>query len=165
MIETKVPKENFSRLAMLLNAISAKVYVHLIVDCTSLVKIIIINEALTVAPESESAIFSKIIPVINEFSIVFPATAAAVLIATAITTTRRFHSLALLSTPPVPPPLTIAPPFPLLLWPAVVLLLPLLFPYFCSQLWSPYPSSSTTDTILFLFYFIASLAYPHTRTH
>jgi len=56
-------------------------YRHLVVDYTSPVKIVIINEVSTVAFESESIISSEITPVIKEFSIVSPVTAAAILAA------------------------------------------------------------------------------------
>ena len=118
-------------------------YGHLAVDYTSPVKIVIINEVSTVALESESIISSEITPVIKEFSIVSPVTAAAILAAAVTTATRLFPYRALLPTPPFSPPLAAVLFFSLLSLPTLVT-----------------SSFSTADTGHFLFCFAASLVFP-----
>jgi len=89
-------------------------YGHIAVDCTTHVKIALINGVFIITPESESAISSKITPVIKEFSVVPPTTTVVVPAVTAITNAHSFSSLALLLTPLFPPSLVAPFFFPLI---------------------------------------------------
>ena len=85
---------------------------YIVVDCTTPVKIAFVTGVPTVASESEGTISSEITYVIKEFS-VLPAITATVPAVAFITNTRSSPFLTLLSTPPFPPPLTVAPFFSL----------------------------------------------------
>ena len=84
---------------------------HIAVDCTSPVKIAIINGVSIVALDFESIISPGITPVIKKFSIAFPATAVVVSATAATTIARLFSFLALLPTLPSPPSLVTAPSY------------------------------------------------------
>ena len=86
-------------------------YGHIAVDCTSPVKVAIINGVLIVSLKSESTISPGITPMIKEFSIASPAIVVVVPAIAATTITSLFPSLALLSTLPSLSPLTAAPSY------------------------------------------------------
>ena len=85
---------------------------YIAIDCTTPVKIALVNGVPTVASEYEGTISSEITHVIKEFS-VLPAITATIPAVAFITNARSSPSLTLLSTPPFPPPLTVAPFFSL----------------------------------------------------
>ena len=65
-------------------------YGHIVVDCTTIYQIALINGVLIIAYESESSISSEITLVIKEFSVVPSATTAVVLAIAVLTNAHSF---------------------------------------------------------------------------